>query len=250
VNVPVILFALHFSLAAPAHAATADALIQEGLAAEAAHDSGRALDHFLAADVARPNDPYILQKIAQQYSDSTGDAPEPAARKKLATQALAYAERASQLDPDNAVNTLSVAISYGKIGLYSNLREKITYVRRSEEYAERALAQDPNYDWAYHVLGRWNYEVAKLGKTKRFLVELLYGGLPAASSGRAVDLLQRAVELAPKNPAHHIELGFAYLADDQPAAARQAFTAGLALPNLGKHDAETKDRARAALAEF
>jgi hypothetical protein len=55
------------------------------------------------------------------------------------------------------------------------------------------------------------------------------------------------VTLASTNPGHQIELGFAYLANGQPDLAQQAWTAGLALPSLEKHDDEAKRRAREAL---
>ena len=44
-------------------------LLPAALAAEARLDSRAALELFLAADAAQPNDSFILQKIAQQYPD-------------------------------------------------------------------------------------------------------------------------------------------------------------------------------------
>jgi|UniRef100_UPI004049FE43 tetratricopeptide (TPR) repeat protein len=230
-----------------AHAADADALIKSAIAAEAAFDTQKALELFQAADAARPNDPFILQKISKQYSDSTIEDTAPEEKKRLMELALDYAQRSHELEPTNAVHTLSIAICYGKLGLYSDVRTKIKYVRLTKEFADRALQQDPNYDWAFHVLGRWQCEVAKLGGTKRFMIGLLFGGLPDASTEEGIRLLQCSVELAPNNPSHQIELGFAYLADHQPAAARQAFAAGLALPNSEKYDEVSKERAREAL---
>lgn len=231
-----------------AQAAEADDLVKAALAAESAFDSERALELFQAANAARPDDAFILQKIARQYSDLTVDAAGEDRKKELARLALEYSLRAHELAPDNAVNTLSVAISHGKLGLYSNTGDQIDHVRHTKEYAEKSLAQNPDYAWAHHVLGRWHYEVAKLGRTKRLFVGLFFGGLPKASSEQAVEFLQKAVALEPKNPTHHIELGFALLADGQTAQAREAMQRGLALPDREKHDGLTKRRAREALA--
>ncbi|HZP60082.1 MAG TPA: hypothetical protein VFB27_07120 [Opitutaceae bacterium] len=239
-------------LAAPAIRAgdTADALVQQALAAEAHFDSKTALACLLKADAARPNDAFILQKISQQYSDSVEDLSDPAAQRQLAEKALAYARRAVALQPKNAVNVLSVAICYGKLSLCSDTRTEIEDSRRVQEYAERAIALDPKYDWAYHVLGRWNYELASLGATKRFLAKLIYGGLPPASADEAVRLLRRAVELAPETVSHHVDLGFAYLADKQPALARAEFEKATKMPPAEKYDVEEKKRAAAALAKL
>jgi len=247
-RVTALLFALLLPLAT-ARAVSVDTLIQEGLAAEKRLDSAKALDFFLQADTARPNDAFILQKIARQYSDSIVDLPDTAIaeKKRRATEALAYAERAVALDPQNAVSVLSLAVCHGTLAVYSDTRTKIAYSRLMKEEAERALALDPNYAWAHHFLGRWNYEVASLGGTTKFFVRIIYGGLPDASCAQAIAHLQRAVELEPAALSHHIDLGFAYLAAGQKEKARACFERGLATPSVEKHDEIDKARARAAL---
>ncbi|MBL9186004.1 MAG: hypothetical protein JNK23_00860 [Opitutaceae bacterium] len=234
----------------PSWATTADAHIRDGLAAESRFDSRAALDHFRSADAARPDDALIQQKLARQLSDLTIEAAEVEEKKRLCTEALARARRAVELQPDNAVNVLSLAICYGKLGLYSDTRTKIEYSRLVKDHAERALALNPAYDYAHHVLGRWHYEVASLGAATRFFVRLIYGGLPPASTAEAVRHLRRAVELAPQLPAHSVELGFALLADGQRDLARDTFTQALALPKQEKYDDEARRRAREALAKL
>jgi len=235
------------ALAPALAAADADTLVQQALAAEARFDTSAALVLFQQADALRPNDAVILQKISREYSDSTADTPDVAEKRRRCTEALAYARRAAALQPHNAVNVLSLAICYGKLGLYSDTRTKIEYSRLVKQYAEEALALDPDYDYAHHVLGRWNYEVASLGLGTRLLVRVIYGGLPDASTAEAVRQLRRATELSPRLPAHRVELGFALLADGQRAAARQAFEQALAMPKVEKYDEEARHRARAAL---
>ena len=124
--------------------------------AEAQGRVADALTHYLEAERLSPADPILLQKIARQYSDLCLDPGTSDARRALATQALTYAERAVQLAPNDAVNVLSVAISYGKLALFSDAADKVRYSRLIKENAERALALDPNYDFAHHVLGRWH----------------------------------------------------------------------------------------------
>jgi tetratricopeptide (TPR) repeat protein len=237
------LFAWPLALAA----GTADTLVQQALAAEAHFDTKTALGFFLKADAARPADPFILEKISRQYSDFISDTADTAEKKRRAEKAVAYALRAVALEPKSAVNLTALAVSYGKLGFYSNIRTEIACSRLVEDYAGRALALDPNYDWAYHVLGRWNYEIANVGAAERFFAKLVYGGLPPASTAEAVRLLRRAVVLAPQIPAHHVELGFAFLADHQPGLARAEFEAAIRLPLREKYDIEEKARAQTAL---
>lgn len=225
-----------------------DDLLEQARAAEAAFRPQDALELYQQADQLRPDDPVILQKIAQQYSDATGALEDPAQKKTYAENALAYSRRAVALAPDNPVNVLSVAISYGKLALFSGPNDKVKYSRLIKEEAEHALRLDPNYAWAHHVLGRWHYEVASLGGGKKFFVNLLFGGLPEASYAEAIQHLRRAIELDPDNLIHHLELGFALWHADDREAAREQFRIGLAMPDTTINDAPAKARARAALA--
>ena len=233
-----------------ARATDADTLFREGVAAESRLDSRGALALFLQADRARPDDPATLQKIARQYSDLVVDLPTVEEKKRSAQSALAYAERAAALAPRDPVNLLSLAICHGTLAVYSDVGTKVKYSRLVKDEAERALALDPGYAWAHHVLGRWNCEVASLGAPSRLFVSLFQGGLPDASVAVGVAHLERAVALEPGELEHVLELGFAYLAAGRKADARAQFEKGLAMPSREKHDEPAKERAREALARL
>lgn len=235
--------------AALAGAADIRPLLEAALAAEARLDSARALELFLQADAAQPDNAFVLQKIARQYSDLTPEQPDLAGKKRYAQLALDHALRAAALEPGDPVNVLSLAVCHGKLAVYSDTRTKVKYSRLVKEEAERALALDPDYAWAHHILGRWHHEVASLGLTARWIVRLFYGGLPDASPAEAVRRLERAVALEPEELNHHLELGFAYAAAGRLGDAQAAWHRGLAMPERGRHDAPAKQRARAALAD-
>ncbi len=231
-----------------APATPVEELIRQGREAEQRMDPVAALPFFLAADASRPRDAFILQKISRQYSDQSFLTSDPAEKRRFAETALTYAERAYAINPTSAEVALSVAICHGNLGLYGDTDAKVRHSRQIHHYAEEALRLDPNYDWAHHVLGRWHYEVAKLGMTRRFLVQLFFGGLPKASVAEAVVHLERAVALAPDTVGHQVELAFVYRSVGRTEEARAAFTRGLALPEREVHDALSKRRAAEALA--
>ena len=233
-----------------AGASEADALLERALRAETELRSQDALALFLELEQQRPNDAAILQNIAQQYSDAIVDLTDEDEKLRYAEQAIAYAQRAVELEPDNAVNVLSVAVARGKLATYSDNRTKVSLSRLIKEDAERALELDPDYAWAHHVLGRWHREVANLGSVARFFVRLIYGGLPDASYDEAIVHLERAVELEPDALAHHLELGFSYQAVGRTAEARKQMEYGLQLPSQSKHDELAKTRARRELGEL
>jgi tetratricopeptide (TPR) repeat protein len=225
----------------------ADMRLKAALAAEARLDSRQALELFLVLQRESPQDAFLAQKVAQQYSDLVVDQRSPEEKKHFARLALEWSERAVQLDPENAVNVLSLAVCHGKLATFSDTLTKVKYSRLVKEEAERALALDPDYAWAHHLLGRWHREVADLGSTARFFVRLFYGGLPDASAAEAVSHLERAVALEPTELSHRLELGFAYAAAGQPERARESWKRGLAMPPRKKHDVAAQQRAREAL---
>lgn len=227
-----------------------DDLLERAAAAEAALEPRRALEIYYEALRAQPDNPFILQKIARQYSDLVEDQRGTEEKKRYAQTALDYALRAVALEPDNPVNVLSLAICHGRLATYSDTRTKVKYSRLIKEEAERAVALDPDYAWAHHVLGRWHHEVASLGRTARFFVTLFYGGLPEASTAQAIDHLERAVALEPDVMAHRVELGLILRAAGDAERARIELERGLALPAREKHDALVQARARAALNEL
>jgi hypothetical protein len=231
-------------------AAPVDDLVRDAVAAEAKLDSARALGLFKQADAAKPNDAFILQKIAKQYSDQVPDQKTDAAKREFATNALAYARRSVDLEPTNAVYALSLAICHGHLALVSDIRTKVEYSRVIKEETEHALQLDPNYAWAHHLLGRWHYEVAAFGPVPRFFAKILYGGIPPASAEEGVRQLQRATELEPAEMNHWVDLGFAYAATGKKADARAAWEKSLAMPDRGKHDPAARARAKAALADL
>ncbi len=246
----VLLVCLGFHVGLPTIARTGSELVDEALKAEAQLDARRALELFQAAEKAGRTDAFVLQKIARQYSDLMTELSTREEQRIFATQALEYSRRAAAAEPSNAVNVLSVAISLGKLALVSDVADKVRYSRLVREEAERALALDPNYAWAHHILGRWHYEVADLGAASRAAVRFLFGGLPSASAAESVRHLLQAVALEPDELQHHLELGFACLASKNPTRAQEAFARGLAMPSRAKHDEPAKTRARAALAKL
>ncbi|GAB5561588.1 MAG: hypothetical protein SynsKO_32350 [Synoicihabitans sp.] len=222
-------------------------LYEQAMLAQSELRTSDALQLFLQVEKRAPNNAKVLQKIARQYSDSTIDNPSSERQQQLLDKALRYSERATELDPQDPVNVLSLAIVKGKIANLQGNKAKVDAARMIKADARRAIELDPEYAWAHHVLGRWHREVDELGSIARFFTKILYGGLPEASIDEAVYHLEKAVELEPDNLSHFLELGFAYQAAGEVEKARTYFERGLTMPNREKHDEAAKKRARQAL---
>lgn len=223
-------------------------LLRQGDALDAKNRNAEALVIFLRADAAQPNDAAILRRIAKQYSQQMVSESMSPENRALGAKALDYAKRAEAADPDNGAGHLSLAIVYGKVALMESARTKVEYSRLIKEEAETAIRLDPSQDYAWHVLGRWNYELANFNAALRFLAQAIYGKFPAASNDRAVECFQRAIALQPQRVIHHIELGRAYAALGRKEEARAELEKGLSLPSREKDDDQSKARGKKALA--
>ncbi len=240
------MFFVWMGLASLAGAASLDRLVAKGDALDAKRKNGEALAVFLEADRDYPNRPEVLRRIARQYAQEMDAA--GADRDKLGALAVEFGRRAVTAGPDNAQAHLALAIVYGKVAFLQPPGERLKFSASIKSETEKSLALDPGNDLAWHVLGRWNYELANLGRPMRFLAETLYGKLPEASNEQALACFRKAVALKPGSLANQAELGRTLAALNRKDEARAALEKALAMPSREKDDEETKSRARRALA--
>ena len=237
------------SLISPAFAADATiaAAIARGDAADEQLKTAESLAAYLEAEKLGGKDADLLRRISREYSLSMVDAKSKDEQRALGEKGLEYSKRAVEAGPDNAMAQVGLAICYGRVAPYLDNKTKIAYSKLVKEHADKTIKLDPSIDYAYHVLGAWNYELAGLNPILRAIAKLIYGALPPATYDDAVKSFKKAIELAPQRVAHHVELGRTYAAMGQKDFARAELNKGLALPNREKDDPGTKERGREAL---
>jgi tetratricopeptide (TPR) repeat protein len=97
--------------------------------------------------------------------------------------------------------------------------ERINAVKEIKTNADKALAIDPNHGRAWHVLGKWNYEVSNLNGLEKAALRILYGGLPKASLAESIRCYEKAKQLEPVFALNNLELAKAYHRNDEDAKA-------------------------------
>ena len=225
--------------------------IEQGDAFDRQFKSADALSAYEKAAAERPDDAVLQRKIAKQYVEMVIDAPSRKEKIRLAQLGYDHALDAERLDPRDAEIRLTVAVAAGRLAHYSNdPHRKVELSRKVRDESAEALRLRPGYALAWHLLGRWHYEMAQLNPLLRVLAEAVYGKLPPASQDEAIRHLQKAVELEPGNALFHAELGRAYLAAGRKTEARRELEKSLSLPRRNRDDAGAQDRAREALAEL
>ena len=161
-------------------------------------------------------------------------------------KAIEEARTAVEAEPKNDEAHLALAIASGRVALNADTRTKVKLSRGVKEHVDQAIALNPKNDLAYHVRGRWNYEVAELGWLTKQVVKAAYGGLPDATYESAAADLEQAIEIKDR-VVHRLELGKAYLKLDQEAQAKAQFERALKLPSEYPADEKFKEEAREQL---
>jgi len=223
------------------------ALIVQGDALEREFHTRAALSAFRAAERIEPRNVGVLLRMSKQYSDLISETKPEAAAQKIAENALDYARRAAELDPQNAKAHLSVAISYGKLADFVGNKTKVEYSRLVRDETLKSIELDPTDDFAWHVMGLWHQRVANISGVLKMVAKVVYGGLPAASNEEAVKCMKKAVELAPQRIIHHTELARLYKAMHKPELAAKEWQTILQLSVADKEDEKSRGEAREEL---
>lgn len=199
------------------------------------------------AETRFPHQAEVLFRLAKQQSNQIFDAPSQTEKKRLAALCLATAERAVAADPQHARARLSVGICLAKNFPHVDNQTKVNYSRRLKEETEKAIALEPKLDLAYHMLGRWHFEVAEMNFMLKGIAKLVYGGMPAGTLAMARENFERAIELAPGRVIHRHQLAQTLLALKRKADAIAQLRQCLALKPVDRDDAEAQFEARRQL---
>jgi tetratricopeptide (TPR) repeat protein len=135
--------------------------------------------------------------------------------------ARTYAETAYRLDPKNSEASVVMAFSLARMALMEGPREKVEAARAIKSYAEKAIQLDPSNYKAYHILGRWNYEVSNLNSFERTLARWFYGRIPDGSLKEAIAFYEKSMQLKPGLLVNYLELAKACRRDGQNERALQ-----------------------------
>jgi tetratricopeptide (TPR) repeat protein len=215
-------------------------------------NDAKALEEYLAAAQAEPENYEALWKTSRAYFD-LGDTMEPQDKaalekqRKLFTDSLSYARRAVRANANDTWGYFFRSASQGKYVLTQGKKEQVNASKAIKADIEKAIELDPNNDLAYHALGIWHRTMAEIGGAQRFLGGIIYGSIPKGTMEESERSLQKAITLKPDYTNHHLELGRTYLAMKKYDLAKQEFQKTLELPNTTSKCETYKKEAQAEL---
>ena len=219
------MLALAPALAVPAHAQTIDA-------ARSLYAEGRFLDAAREAKLLKTSEGFAL--AASSLAVHGFFKAEDERKQALFKEAIALAEEAVRLDPDNPQARIELAHTKGRYAETLGTLEALEggFAEQVRDAAEKALALKPDLAAAHLVLGTWHARVIGDGG---FMARMLYG----ASEKDALAHYEKALELAPdmKYPLVQYALGLLLLDDDDHRRnARRLFERAIALPSADALD--------------
>jgi len=164
--------------------------------------------------------------------------------------AKTYATAAVKVNPNSTDANFVMAMSIGRLTMISSGKEKIATVNDIKLYAEKAIKLDPANFKAYHVLGKWNYEVSNLNFAERTIAKWFYGAVPKASLHDAIINYEIARSINPAFVLNYLELAKAYYRNDEKKKAIVLLNMMMPLPNKIFDDFRIKEEGKKLLKEW
>jgi len=212
-----LLFFISLSLTSVSQDVTA--LVREADRLEDAPNELGALNKFKEALQIQPTHVHALSKSSELCSRIGSRETNAATRDAWFKAALAYANKAIQVAPLNDQANVSMAMILGKSTLVKSGKEKLKNARAIKHHLDVAIKTNPNNYLAWHILGRWNYEISKVSAVERAGAKLFYGGVPLGSSKNAIMYFEKSRTLMPNLILNDLSLANAYHHDGQVSKA-------------------------------
>lgn len=161
-----------------------------------------------------------------------------------------YAAAALRVNSNSTDANCAMALALGRVSLISGTKDRVMLARDVKYYAENAIRLDPTNFRAYHILGRWNYDVSNLSLAEKSFARVFYGKIPDASLELAIYDFEKSRALNPGFILNYYELARSYHRMDENKKAIANLHILLGLPNLIYDDTRVKTIARQLLTEW
>lgn len=225
-------------------------LLQKADQLEKTLQEGEALKVYQQVLKVQPANPKALCRASELCSRIGFRQEKESARMDFYRAAKKYAELALSQNGKNSDAHLVMAMAVGRMAMVASGKDRFAAAKDIKTYAENAIFYDKNSYKAYHILGKWHYEIVSLNSIQRGAMKLLFGELPKASLAESIQYFEQARKIHPGFILNYLELARAYEKNNQRKQAREALTAMLPLPNLTIEDSASKKEAEMLLKKW
>ncbi|MBC7866364.1 MAG: hypothetical protein H7X88_02410 [Gloeobacteraceae cyanobacterium ES-bin-316] len=194
-------------------------LVSEAIRLEDIPNETAALNKLKEVLKIQPAHIYALSKSSELCSRIGSREKNTTTRDAWFKAALAYATKAVSAAPMSDEANVSMAMVLGKSTLTKSGKEKLKNARQIKKHLDIALKTNPNSYLAWHILGRWNYEISNVSAVERAGAKIFYGGVPQGSIKNAIMYFEKSKTLQPTFILNYLSLANAYHKDGQVAKA-------------------------------
>jgi hypothetical protein len=212
-----VLSLLNTSFSLPAQ--DVNTLIKKADSLEAALKESAAYETFKQALKMDARNYYSLWKCSELCSRIGNRQATKVSKTDYFTAGRIYAETAIKVNPNGADGYYAFAVAMGRKALIESGSERIKAVKEIKTNADKAVALNPNHGRAWHVLGKWHYEVSNLNGLEKAALKIIYGGLPKSSLSESIKCYEKAKQLEPVFALNNLELAKAYHRNDEDEKA-------------------------------
>ena len=213
-------------------------------------DENGALNKFKEIIKIQPTNIYALNKCSELCSRIGKRQSNKKIINDYYNAAMAYASIALKIEPKNAEANCVMAIALGRSSLNKGGKEKIATAKEIKRFVDISIKNDPQNFKAWHVLGRWNYELSNLNFIERTAAKILYGTIPFGSIQEAIFAFEKANTITNGFILNHLELAKAYYKNDETGKAIATINKMLLLPNHTQDDAAIKIEGKMLLKDY
>lgn len=225
-------------------------VIAEADRLEAIPQEKAALLKFKEALKLQPSSLYALTKFSELCCRVGGREASTKVRDEYYATAQVYAKTALRLYPKSDEANVAMAFSIAKSLMLKSGKEKIIAVKELKSYGEKAVTENSRNFKAWHVLGKWHYEVSGLNAIERAGAKIMYGGLPSASLKNSIMYYEKARSLAPNFTLNFLELAKAYHRNDETQKAIALLKQLLVIKTQTEDDPRIKKEAEGLIAKW
>jgi len=222
-------------------------LLKEAVFYEAKFNDREALQNYQKILVSHPNHLTALCKSSELYALLGRRQATKEKQIDFYTRAKTFAQRALNVNPRHSEANFVMSYALGRIALVSSGEEKIKIVKDIRAYAEKSIQFDVSNYKAYHIMGRWHYEVSDLNTVERWLMKMAYGSLPKSSLEIAIRNYEKSKQLNPGFLLNYLELAKAYDRKGEEKKPLDLLNTMMKLPPVSSNDITIKAEGKTLL---
>lgn len=197
-----------------------------------------------------PHSYEALWRLSRFYISQGMAAEKTKEKKEEWREAAKYAKDAIEINPDGVEGHLYLAISMGKLALYSPPAEKVKACREIKREAEKVIELDANQQKAYLVLGAWHRNVATASSIEKQFAKIFFGELPEGSLDKSLELLLKSISLGGDDVRNYYELALTYEAAGDYEAAKREYENAISRRSIYPEDDGIKESIKKTLSKL